>query len=283
MIRTDSGFEEYPRQQKSSQPEHVRRSSFSETAEQSTTHLPGRCTPDSRRNDRHSSATTPERPALKTRRSRPNSKHSARSNSRSSAVYPRPALSTRVRSLPADLPLRRSDIDSVLALHSRSCSLFHSSAPQSPRLSPLGRFSADYPPQDSRQFYSIPSPAVSTFSSHLDDVAAFSDDDEDHQVSTPTVPPPTVIHWNSPTTRRREYAEIDKSTTGFRGFMRRVTPRWLSRRPPRQAFYGGEKDDDACSVRRYRVALPEDDMSTINEKERPMSAPIKIAKLWKCS
>ncbi|EKG17746.1 hypothetical protein MPH_05026 [Macrophomina phaseolina MS6] len=336
MSRTDSGFEDYPLQPKSSPPpeefRHGRSSSFSETAEESVgdvfstsnqtvTPAPGEngssSAPESQAKPRHdarlkhrdshstlantaSVPSTPERPGLKKRRSRPSSKHSVRSSSRrSSSAYHRPSLSTRVRSLPADLPLHRSDLDSVLALHSRSCNLFSSlsspsSAPQSPGLSSVGRLSTDIayrplhvdtsslvstPSLDPAHTHPMPSPAISTFSSHVDvDIA---------EVSTPVVPPATVIHWNSPSTRRREYAEIDRSTKGFRGFLRRVTPRWLSRRPPRQAFYDDEKDDDdACSVRRYRIELPDDDgMSTAckkKEKERPSSAPSRMAKLWKC-
>lgn len=329
MSRTDSGFEDYPRQPKSSQSEHLSRersSSFSETVghvsstdnDQTATPAAGEkscsSTPDCQAQPREdaplkhresrsnvttttSVPSTPERPALKKRRSRPSSKHSARSSSRrSSSAYIRPSLSTRVRSLPADLPLHRSDLDSVLALHSRSCNLFSSlstpsSAPQSPGLHSIGRHSTDIPYRplhvDTSSLVSIPShepahsssmpsPAVSTRSSHAD---------VEPGVSTPAAPPATVIHWNSPSTRRREYAEIDRSTKGFRGFLRRVTPRWLSRRPPRQAFYDGEKDDDdACSVRRYRIEVPEDDaMSTAcKEKERPKSAPSRMAKLWKC-
>lgn len=343
MSRTDSGFEEYPRQPKPKPTprEEVGRgrgSSFSETAEEpvdddfSTTNLTATRaqadTSSSSAPDRQaaplnghgsrstianttapsSTPQTPERPALKKRRSRPSSKHSARSSGRSSGAYPRPSLSTRVRSFPAELPLHRGDIDSVLALHSRSCNLFQSfsvpsSAPQSPGLSSTGRPSADFPrqplsldtgslaslPRDPAPFYSMPSPAASTYSSHRADADA--DADADPHVSTPVVPPPTVIHWNSPSTRRREYAEIDRSTRGIRGFLRRITPRWLARRPRRQAFYdGGKDDDDACSVRRYRIPLEEEEDAAARsttcpekgEKERPMSAPTRIAKMMRC-
>ncbi|KAL1639037.1 hypothetical protein SLS58_008366 [Diplodia intermedia] len=312
MSRTDSGFEDYPRQKKASR----RASSPAETAadlahDASTT--PGEAsssTPNPRPSPlgHHQSRSaitaaisapaTPERPALRKRRSRPSSKHSARSSSRAPAVHPRPSISGRVRSFPVELAMHhRSDLDSVLALHSRSCSLFNSarsptSAPQSPGLSSVGRPSTDMSRhslqvdrsslrsiahQDPAHFYPMPSPALSDFSLVEEDAAP--------DISTPAAPPATVIHWNSPSTRRREYAEIDRSTKGFRGFMRRVTPRWLSRRPPRQAFYEGEKDDDdACSVRRYRIDVPDEDdaEASFEEKHRPMSAPTsRKARFWK--
>lgn len=300
MSRTDSGFEDYqkPDQVKPSGSETAEEDAFSTTAEASSGAPNHRPSPLSHHESRStltaaiSAPTTPERPALRKRRSRPSSKHSLRSNSRASAAYSRPSLSGRVRSFPVEFSMHRNDLDSVLALHSRSCSLFSSSfaptsAPQSPGLSSVGRASTDIPRHSlqvdtnslrSSHFYPMPSPSLSAFSSPAQEEPV----EEEEEVSTP---PPTVIHWNSPSTRRREYAEIDRSTKGFRGFMRRVTPRWLSRRPPRQAFYDGENDDDdACSVRRYRIEVPEeDDHDACEEKRRPKSAPTtRIGRFWKC-
>ncbi|OJD32679.1 uncharacterized protein BKCO1_3700034 [Diplodia corticola] len=305
MSRTDSGFGDYQKAASRSETAADTPRDASPTANEASgggtpSHRPS---PLSHHQSAISAPTTPERPALRKRRSRPSSKHSARSSSRTSSLYPRPSLAGRVRSFPVELAMHhRSDLDSVLALHSRSCSIFNSlsaptSAPQSPGLSSVGRPSTDMSRhslqvdrnslgsvahQDPAHFYPMPSPALSNFSS-------FAEEDAAAEVATPAVPPPTVVHWNSPSTRRREYAEIDRSTRGFRGFMRRVTPRWLSRRPPRQAFYDGDKeDDDACSVRRYRIHVPDEDEheaeagDAFEEKHRPMSAPTaRKARFWK--
>ena len=69
--------------------------------------------------------------------------------------------------------------------------------------------------------------------------------------------PCTIIDWKTPASRRREYEKIDRSTRGLRGLWRRVTPRWL-RGGNQIHFYEG-KDDDAGSVRRYRLDLPDEE------------------------
>lgn len=118
-------------------------------------------------------------------------------------------------------------------------------------------------------------------------------------------PQPTTIHWLSPSTRARQYAEIDRWTTGLRGMLRRVAPRWFFRhamvtfyddscRSKRKGYgVGGyqkeeqdndvehdDDDDDAGSVRRYRLVTEEasekrvlrvgdvDDDEDDNEEER---------------
>jgi hypothetical protein len=80
-----------------------------------------------------------------------------------------------------------------------------------------------------------------------------------------------VIDWKSPTTRRREYAEIDKRERGLRGWWRRWSPSWCSK-SSRLGFYEGEDNSDAGSVRRYRLELPDEDMSiNVQENEKGMN------------
>ncbi|KAI9783799.1 MAG: protein transport protein bos1 [Geoglossum umbratile] len=101
--------------------------------------------------------------------------------------------------------------------------------------------------------------------------------------------PCTVIDWKSTTTRRREYAEIDKRDRGLRGWWRRWSPSWCSR-SPRHVFYEGNKSD-AGSVRRYRLELPDEDMSTnIQEGEKSMGVVAgrarfpwpRMSRAWSC-
>ncbi|KAF2083178.1 hypothetical protein K490DRAFT_60715 [Saccharata proteae CBS 121410] len=258
-----------------------------------------------------STVVSPPEPAVsKKRRSRPNSRHSTnRSNSRRSSITQsisaRPALPSRVRSAPPSIAARNlpaTDIDDVLALHFRACTLFQppsplNSAPQTP--AGPARHSIDYARRRPPPFYhsaSLPentsvhamsarhSRAASSIASTFDapaspyygkpsfDAHRYSyahdndnddPDTDDAETSTPAPPPATVMHWTSPSTRRREYAEIDKSTTGIRGFVRKLLPRRLAPAAmSRQSFYDPEKDDDesdAGSVRRYRLDLPDAD------------------------
>lgn len=70
----------------------------------------------------------------------------------------------------------------------------------------------------------------------------------------------TVIDWTSPSTRRREYAKIDRASSGFRGFWRRVAPKWCQNRNRRTPFFeegkGGKTSEG--SVRRFRMDIPEE-------------------------
>ncbi|EEH17174.1 hypothetical protein PABG_07261 [Paracoccidioides brasiliensis Pb03] len=74
--------------------------------------------------------------------------------------------------------------------------------------------------------------------------------------------PATVIDWTSPSTRRREYAKIDRSTRGVRGMWRKLAPSWFQSGGSRMPFFeegkGGKGMCDG-SVRRFRMDVPEDD------------------------
>lgn len=267
------------------------------------------------------SPSTSDRPALRKRRSRPSSKHSQ--------THRRPSLSiNRYRSAP-DRVFTRQDIDEVLALHTRSCYLFQSfsvppSAPQSPGLSSIGsRYSIDIPrvnidaaapgnlsrtsPQQSvtpelGSYRSAPSLATSTFSRPSGPPSPIllpidpEDGDYEQEPSTPTIPA-TTMHWTSPSTRRREYAEIDRSTRGLRGLVRRLTPKCFSTRHL-QPFYDEKKaarsHDDTASVRRYRIDLPDEEADDDDDEKRgceevsvrPSTAPGRFGKgmlrAWGC-
>ena len=86
----------------------------------------------------------------------------------------------------------------------------------------------------------------------------------------------TVIDWTVPTTRRREYAKIDRSTRGLRGLWRKVTPRWC-RGGGRMTFYEGKNDDDRGSVRRYRLDI----LDEVDEKGHQSSSDGRT-RSWNC-
>lgn len=65
--------------------------------------------------------------------------------------------------------------------------------------------------------------------------------------------PATTIDWTLPSTRRKQYNEIDRSCRGFRGLVRRCVPSLFRSRRKRVGFYDAERSSDAGTVRRYRV------------------------------
>lgn len=70
-----------------------------------------------------------------------------------------------------------------------------------------------------------------------------------------------VIDWTSPSTRKREYAKIDRANRGFRGLWRRVAPKWCQRGERRTPFFEEGRDGKANyegSVRRFRMDIPEE-------------------------
>ncbi|KAI1490955.1 hypothetical protein F5X96DRAFT_512078 [Biscogniauxia mediterranea] len=78
------------------------------------------------------------------------------------------------------------------------------------------------------------------------------DDEAIHDVEqTYTAPPQTTHYWTSDQTRRLEYAAIDASSKGIRGWFLRIIPsRFVPKENRRLRF-----DDDTGSVRRYRLDL----------------------------
>ena len=65
--------------------------------------------------------------------------------------------------------------------------------------------------------------------------------------------PATPIDWTLPSTRRKQYDEIDKSCRGFRGLVRRLTLNLFRSQEKRVGFYDAGRSSDAGTVRRYRM------------------------------
>ena len=162
----------------------------------------------------------------------------------------RPARHYRIKSSQT-CPTINRDIDDVLALHFRSCSLFQNPTYQSaaPSLALSG-----HGPSAQADFGSRPVTAA-----HIeDDSIPVSPLTKPSEASVAQVEAPdTTMHWMSPCTRKTQYEKIDRANTGFRGFLRKVVPRCVSG-PPTQTFYETDKSD-AGSVRRFRMDVSDDD------------------------
>ena len=187
----------------------------------------------------------------------------------------RPARHYRVKSSHA-VSSTSQDVDDVLALHFRSCSLFSNPSYQSNSALPSPTLSY----QDNLGFSS----AVPRFSK--DEMAMAEELVSLHKTESARVEvPATTTHWISPSSRRRDYERIDKANTGLRGVIRRVVPRCVSGPPER--FYEKDQSDagsDAGSVRRYRLDVIE---SHVNEKEitrlpTQASDRPKLKSRWTC-
>ncbi|KAI9707285.1 MAG: hypothetical protein M1836_000245 [Candelina mexicana] len=180
--------------------------------------------------------------AASTRTSRPSSKRSARSS------YSRPPM-VPLRNSSSTLPHRHAH--NPFALHYKSCQLFQSIG-STIAYQDITAASAN---GDSMAGNSIPPRHPVT----RDSPDLELDEDFDPQ----PVPRATIIDWTSPSTRRREYARIDKNSKGLRGWWRRNAPGWCFK-GCRAGFYDAERDSDAGSVRRYRLDLPDQDDDAIN-------------------
>lgn len=185
----------------------------------------------------------------------------------------RPARHYRVKSTHTVSPSSR-DVDDVLALHFRSCSLFSNPSYQANSALP----SPTLANHDHLEF----SNATPRFS--MDELAMAEEDVSLQAIESARVPiPATTTHWTSPSTRKRDYERIDRQNTGLRGLVRRAVPRCVS--GPPEKFY--EKDQsDAGSVRRYRLDVIE---SHIHEKEltrmktqSSQSQRPKLRSRWTC-
>jgi hypothetical protein len=170
------------------------------------------------------------------------------------------------------------DVDDVLALHFRSCSIFTNPSYHSNSGLPS-------PTLSQGDVFGFPSAATRFSSDSLRVVEETcmprqSEDTIEEEKAN------TTMHWTSPCTRKREYERIDKANSSLRGFFRKVTPRCVS--GPQEKFY--EKDQsDAGSVRRYRMDDLDD--AHMNEKDtaRPRTSPAPrpnarpgVVKRWTC-
>ncbi|PSN64654.1 hypothetical protein BS50DRAFT_498377 [Corynespora cassiicola Philippines] len=201
----------------------------------------------------------------------------------------RPARHYRIKSTQT-VPTVNTDIDDVIALHFRSCSLFsnpsyqsHSGLPSptisghehsagtdiGPNRSIPGSPTAPHMPSDMAA--ALPINESTHLNQNEDAVATAAD--------TAAPATATTMHWTSPSTRRREYERIDKANSGIRCLVRRVIPRCVSGPPPTK-FY--EKDtSDAGSVRRYRMDVS-DDEHELDEKSTS-SLRLQGVPLEKCA
>ncbi|TVY89470.1 hypothetical protein LAWI1_G007543 [Lachnellula willkommii] len=95
---------------------------------------------------------------------------------------------------------------------------------------------------------------------------SLSDPQPEDDAAVPTAPPPvTVQYWTSDSTRRLEYAAIDAASGGMKGFLIKLIPDCILPAGSRRTrFHETDADSDVGSVRRYRLALPEE---KANEEE----------------
>jgi hypothetical protein len=244
--------------------------------------------PSRAKSSRHSGSSTHRRssntdPKAKPGSERPVSKRSSKSlkgASSASRTRPQPPVPTRGSS--SNLPRRWTDDP---ATKQQTSNMFQS----------LGATLARYDTAHTEPGSELRSSSISALRHSttvpVEDfpylMAAHIDHRSPHSEDVPL--PRTVIDWKSPTTRRREYEEIDKRDRGLRGWWRRWSPSWCSR-SPRHVFYEGNKSD-AGSVRRYRLELPEEDKSVDaqeNEKSMDVTADRarfpwpRMSRAWSC-
>lgn len=220
------------------------------------------------------------------------SKPSSRRTSCTLVDPSRPARHYRIKSSHT-VPSTNGEIDDVLALHFRSCSLFHTptyhSSLPSPTISGHGGGDKDF---SFMKTNTVSAPAPLTNTDDTDILPTSMPPKRSEETMTTVEKTDTIMHWTSPSTRRREYEKIDRANSGIRGFIRRIVPKCVSGPPPPR-FYENDKSDTG-SVRRYRMDLSDDD-DEVDEKKasllrhqsrklepsRPKSAGTKT-KRWGC-
>ena len=177
----------------------------------------------------------------------------------------RPARHYRVKSTHTVSPSSQ-DVDDVLALHFRSCSLFTNPSYQAnPAL-----------PSPTLSHHDNPGRPSSATRFSMDEIAMVAEHVPLQETESARVPA-TTTHWTSASTRKRDYERIDKQNTGVHGLIRRVMPRCVS--GPQEKFY--EKDQsDAGSVRRYRLDVTES--QTTEEKHDFKSQRPRVKSRWTC-
>jgi hypothetical protein len=226
-----------------------------------------------------------------TTRSRPHergSKHSSRRTSCTLVDPSRPARHYRIKNSQNVPP---GDIDDVLALHFRACSLFDNPSYYSPLPSPgvsgyaavsesgSMRASTDIGPRhgnpvsglrdyQSADYFNITNPKIRVSQNY---------EQSEETTATPQSQN-TTMHWMSPGTRKRQYENIDKANSGLRGFVSKIVPRCVSGPPPPK-FYEKDKSD-AGSVRRYRVSdeADEEDKGGLEKSTSTLRPPYQNVK-----
>ncbi|KAK7184656.1 hypothetical protein DPSP01_000383 [Paraphaeosphaeria sporulosa] len=262
MDRTDSAFHETFRVVPSDTAPNTTRKSKTASGDQeyrhkfgsfhlknqnSTTHpAPERpnATPRRSTEPRRKSITTTSSNSTKSRRRGHGSAPSSRRTSCTVIDPSRPTRHYRINSSQTCPTLNR-DIDDVLALHFRSCSLFQNSTYQPSLPSPT---MSAYGPSVTAEIGATPGPQTQASTRE-----SGSPVQDEKTGPTTDIGEDTIMHWMSPSTRKIQYAKIDRANTGIRGLLRRFIPRCVSG-PGSQRFYEEEKSD-AGSVRRYRMDL----------------------------
>jgi hypothetical protein len=244
---------------------------------------------DKRPNAARRSTTEPRRPSVgssseqSTTRSRHRERDSKPSSRRTSCTLVDPSRPARHYRIKSSQNVPTGDIDDVLALHFRSCSLFENPSYYSPLPSPAyavrsgvasARASADIGPRhgnpvsglrdnQSADYFNIANPKIRVLT------AGDGKECEDMISTAQTANPNTTMHWISPSTRKRQYEKIDKANSGLRGFVSKIVPRCVSGPPPPK-FY--EKDQsDTGSVRRYRISNDQEDGDEERDMEKSAS------------
>jgi len=288
MNRSDSGFDEFSHSEdadsksrsgrtSNTEPTENRPHISSESSQQST--ATGHPTSEKRRRRRNTSS-GPRRKSTTTS----SSEHSTKSHGRGNGSKPssrrtsctlvdpsRRARHYRIKSTQTVSSVNR-DVDDVLALHFRSCTLFQNPPYQS------GQSSATRSQQrvadgqvSPTQIYPVLNFAPEAAAVHSHPLQE-ADPQPESEKATGTS---TEIHWTSPSTRRRQYEKMDKAHSGLRGVMRKVFPKCCVPGPAPPKFYDENKSDSG-SVRRFRLDLPddedEDDLKGDNEKMITLSS-----------
>ena len=257
-----------PRKRSSKSNGETRRKSAPSTRSNSRDHTKSKTPSSSRASSNHRS-TTRRNSSSKTAASaatisRPSLKRSFTTSGKPPAVP--------LRSISSTLPHRHAH--NPFALHYKSCQLFQSMG-STLAYQDITAVSANADSLNSNSLASHYAPSKPVDNTSPSPLVHDSPDPElDASLIPHPVPQPTVIDWTSPSTRRREYAKIDRNSQGLRGWWRRNAPGWCFK-GCRAGFYDGEKDSDAGSVRRYRLELPDEnedddddeDDQLLNEKQ----------------
>jgi hypothetical protein len=177
-------------------------------------------------------------------------------------------------------------IEQALDLHQRSCSIFRTttsmaptptisrspslqnqlpqqSRPRPPQASTLQRSTTDsVVPHRSlqRNASSVYQPTLGVPRRVAHQAEEQEDENEEEEACKPDYLPATIIHWTSPSTRRREYEELDRQSRGLRRFWRKIKPRCWGGDSMVQ-LYDGTTGADNGSIRRYRIDDEDDHAS----------------------
>ncbi|KAA8576540.1 hypothetical protein EYC84_006648 [Monilinia fructicola] len=180
---------------------------------------------------------------------------SSRPSSKSSSHNPRPSLNSTRKS-----SSRSKDCSG----HSSSASSTTSrSTPKRSPKSPRSSTSHSRPNLSARHHsQTLSSPPQYQFF-HFPSLSDDLSQETSNVAATPPPPPPATVHyWTSDQTRRLEYAAIDAASKGIRGFVARCIPDCFLPVEKRGTRFCEEnmreRDDDAGSVRRYRLVMEDD-------------------------